>query len=67
MLATHSLIVSAISIIDNFHHNNVAIENPFTTFFSRKTFFSENLYIIGGEKYSLDDIENGILRSMIVI
>lgn len=53
MLSTHALIMKAIAGI-----------NPFQTFFSRKEFFSDHIYIINGENFSLDDIENGILRSI---
>lgn len=53
MLATHALIMKAIEG-----------SNPFLSFFSRKEFFSESIYIINGENFSLEDIENGILRSV---
>jgi len=53
MLATHSLITKAIAHV-----------NPFATYYTRKDFFANMLYIIGGENFSLDDIETGILRKV---
>ncbi|CAK8672326.1 uncharacterized protein LOC143466002 isoform X2 [Clavelina lepadiformis] len=43
-------------------HGNVKIGFPNTTW-QRYKFFNDAKYIIGGHSYSLQDIENGVLRS----
>lgn len=64
MLAVHSLIARAIEQYERATASGVPVtyESPYASFFSRKQFFSENVYIINGETFSLDDIESGILR-----
>jgi len=42
-------------------HGNIVIGNP-TSVAERGTFFTSTSYMIGGLKYSLNDIEHGILR-----
>ena len=42
-------------------HAYVRVGVP-STFFQRMKFFSNNSYVIGGQLYSLNDIEHGILR-----
>mmetsp|Transcript_5194 Transcript_5194/g.13019 ORF Transcript_5194/g.13019 Transcript_5194/m.13019 type:complete len:492 (+) Transcript_5194:70-1545(+) len=43
-------------------HATVVTGKP-KTMFQRKNFFTNISYIIGGHKYSLNDIENGVLRA----
>ncbi|XP_021375341.1 uncharacterized protein LOC110464448 [Mizuhopecten yessoensis] len=43
-------------------HANVSV-GPATNLWQRYKFFNTTRYIIGGESYSLQDIENGVLRA----
>lgn len=43
-------------------HANV-VRGPATSLWQRYKFFNHSRYIIGGHSYSLQDIENGVLRA----